>query len=427
MMPHHPLDHAARVQIIDRHLAGESLHQIATQMQISYYTARTYWRRYQQGGWAVLQPQPAGPPATGPLGCSHPRVKYVLLRLKRKHRAWGIDKLRLELTRHPSLTGIPIPQRSALAAYLAQFGDRLQRPRARPTRRPHAEVPPPTAPHQVWQMDFKGDERVAGIAGAVVPFMVCDTASGAPLAGCIHTVRSRGVRTGITSRTVQTDLRQVFAVWGLPDAVRMDRDAVFVGSSRLIWPGLIPLWLIGLGVQPIINRAYRPTDNAIVERNHQTWTAHVVIDQQYGDVAALQAATDAAYADRRTCLPSRHAGCGGRPPVTAFPTLSEPRRAYHPDAEVALFDQDRVDRYVAEWRWQRQVDSVGKISLNGRNYRVGRAYRGQMVRVRFDPTTRDCVCSLADGQEVKRVRIPEFQLEYLLGMNHPEPSQGGCN
>jgi hypothetical protein len=351
----------------------------------------------------------------------------VLLRCKRKHRAWGIDKLRLELTRHPSLNGIPIPQRSALAAYLAQFGDRLHRPRARLTRRPHAEVPPPTAPHHVWHMDVKGDERVAGIAGAVAPFMVGDPASGAPLAGCIHTVRRRGVRTGITSRTVPADLRQTFAMWGLPDAVRMDRDAVFVGSSRLIWPGLIPLWLMGLGVPPIIHRAYRPTDHAIGERHHQTWTAHVVIDQPYGDVAALQAATDAASADRRTCLPSRHAGCDGRPPVIAFPTLSEPRRADHPDAEAALCDQDRVDRSLAEWRWQRQVDRVGKISLNGRHDRVGRAYRGQMVRVRCDPTTRDCVCSLADGQEIKRVQIPEFQLEYLLGMNHSEPSQGGYN
>jgi len=68
----------------------------------------------------------------------------------------------------------------------------------------------------------------------------------------------------------QADLRALFCRWGLPDALRMDRDAVFVGSCRLEWPGTLLLWLIGLGVQPIINRAYRPTDNAIVERNHQT-------------------------------------------------------------------------------------------------------------------------------------------------------------
>ena len=67
-------------------------------------------------------------------------------------------------------------------------------------------------------------------------------------------------------RLVQKDLRQVFARWGLPDAIRMDRDPIFVGSTRLEWPSTLILWLLGLGIQPIINRAYRPTDNAKVVR-----------------------------------------------------------------------------------------------------------------------------------------------------------------
>lgn len=426
-MPGTTLGHADRVAIIDRRLAGATLHQIAAEMQISYYTARTYWRRYQQGGWTALLPTASGPPATGPLGRCHPRIKYVLLRLKRQHRGWGVDKLRLELARRPSLAGLPLPGRSALAAYLAPFGDRLRRPRARPTRRPRPIAPPPTAPHQVWQMDFKGDEPVAGVRGRVAPLMVCDTASGAPLAGCIHTVRSRGCRAGITARTVQADLRRVFTQWGLPAAIRMDRDTVFVGSSRLVWPGVLLLWLIGLGVEPLINRPYRPTENAIVERNHQTWTAHVVVDQTYADVAALQAATDQAFADRRASLPSRHPGCAGRPPLAAFPSLSQPRQVYHPDDEARMFDLPRVDAYLAQWSWQRQVDSVGKLSLNGRNYRVGMQYRGQVLRVQFDPATRACICMGADGQEVQRVWIPEFERAYILGLSHPESSPGVWN
>ena len=106
-------------------------------------------------------------------------------------------------------------------------------------------------------------------------------------------------------RDVQADLRALLCRWGLPDALRMDRDAVFVGSCRLEWPGTLLLWLIGLGVQPIINRAYRPTDNAIVERNHQTWQAHVLEGSAYTDLIAVQAATEQAFADRREALPSR--------------------------------------------------------------------------------------------------------------------------
>jgi hypothetical protein len=276
-------------------------------------------------------------------------------------------------------------------------------------------------------MDFTGDTAVTGIPGQVVPLMICDVASGAPLAGQIHTIRQRGRRTGITARTVQADLREVFTQWGVPAAIRMDRDPVFVGGTRLEWPGVILLWLVGLGVQPIINRAYQPTDNAIVERNHQTWTAHVVVDQAYADVAAVQAATDQAYADRRTCLPSRHRGCAGQPPSVAFPTLLEPRVTYTPEQEAAMFDLGRVDAYLATWRWQRRVDSTGQISLNDRNYRIGRAYCGQAIRVQFDPQTRMCVCATANGQAITQVAIPEFQLDYLLATTHPESSEGGAH
>lgn len=427
MMPHQPLTHAERVAIIDRHLAGESLQAIAMQLQINYYTVRTYWRRYQRDGWKALPPAPPGPPTTGPLGRAAPRIKYVLLRLKRQHRGWGVDKLRLELTRRSSLRGLAIPQRSTLAAYLARFGARLRRPRRLPTQRPNPPPLRPTAPHQVWQIDFTGDTAVSGLAGQVVPLMVCDAASGAPLAGQMHTIRQRGRRTGITSRTVQADLRQVFAQWGLPLAIRLDRDPVFVGSPRLAWPGLVLLWLVGLGVQPLVNRAFRPTDNAIVERNHQTWTGQVVVDQHYADVAALQAATDAAFADRRTALPSRHAGCDGRPFLVAFPALGQVRRPYTPAQEAQRFDLTRVDAYLAAWRWQRRADSTGKISLNNRNYSIGHTYRGQVIRVQFEPASRACVCRLADDQEVGRFDLPELHQEYLLGTGGPESGTGGCN
>lgn len=421
-MIHTPLSHATRVAIVERHCAGESLTHIAADLHISMYTARTYWRAYRTHGWTALPPTPLGPPATGPLGRAHPRIKYVLLRLKRQHPGWGVDKLRLELTRRPSLHGIPIPQRTALAAYLASFGARLARPRHRPTQRP--VLAPPGAvqlPHQCWQIDFTGDTAVAGLPDRIAPFMVCDRASGAPLAGIIHHVRSRGNRHGMTARTVQADLRQVFTRWGLPDAIQMDRDSCFVGGTRLEWPGCVILWLVGLAIRPIINRAYRPTDNAIVERNHQTWTAHVVMGQTYHSLRAVQIATDQAFADRRTALPSRHPTCAGHPFLDAFPSLATPRRPYTPEHEAASFDLARVDAFLAQWRWERTVDRAGKISLADQNYPIGRQYARQIVRVRFDPTTRRCCVTLIDGTVLQQLRLPVFEAAYIRGLNPPDP------
>jgi len=86
---------------------------------------------------------------------------------------------------------------------------------------------------------------------------------------------------------VQADLRRLFARWRLPDAFRLDHEPLFVGSPRVEWPGTSLLWLIGLGVQLIINRAYCPTDNAIVERNHRTWYVHVLDRVAYSSLEAI--------------------------------------------------------------------------------------------------------------------------------------------
>jgi len=260
-------------------------------------------------------------------------------------------------------------------------------------------------------MDFKGDEVVSGCQAVISPLAVSDEASGAPLARCIHVLRAKGNRQGLTMRLVQADLRQVFTQWGLSDAIRMDRDSVFVGSSRLEWPGTLLLWLVGLAVQPIINRAYRPTDNAMVERSHRTWQGDVLVGGQFVDLLALQATSDQSLADRRHDLSSRHRGCHGQPPAVAFPQLMTARRPYHPDQERALFDLRRVDAYLAQWQWRRQVDVAGKIALADRNLRIGKPYRGQMVKIHFDPDTREFVCSSAAGEEIARFQLVEVSLD----------------
>lgn len=408
--------HAERVEMVGRHLTGETLDDIAESLDLNLYTVRHWWRAYRDGGWPALGPVSKGPPAVGTLGRFDPLVKYVALRLKREHPAWGTPVLRLHMQRRPSLQGYRIPKDVALWSYLHQFGSRLVRPRRLPTQRPTTS-PPQRAevPHQCWEMDFKGDEVASGCQTVISPLAFSDEASGAPLARFMHALKAKGNRQGLTVRQVQADLRQGFTQWGLPDAIRMDRDPLFVGSSRLEWPGTLLLWLVGLDVQPIINRAYRPTDNATVERSHRTWNGDVLVGGHFVDLVALQATSDQALEDRRLYLPSRHLGCHGQPPAVAFPSLMSPRRPYRPDQERALFDLRRVDAYLAQWEWRRQVDVVGKISLADRNHRVGKQHQGQVVKVHFDPSTREFVCSSVANEEIARFQLVEVSLDYILG------------
>jgi hypothetical protein len=342
-------------------------------------------------------------------------VKYVALRLKRQYSAWGPEMLRLHMSRRPSLKGKRLPKATALWSYLHPYRSRLMAPRRLPTTRPACPVVRAEEPHQCWEMDFKGDEYIKSCNKTVSPFGVSDEASGAPLARYMHTLIAKGNRKGLTMRSVQDDLRQVFSQWGLPDAIRMDRDPVFVGSTRLEWPGTLLLWLVGLSVHPVVNRAYRPTDNSMVERSHRTWKGDVLVGGSFTDLLALQAVSDQALEDRRCHLPSRHKGCNRRPPAQAYPELMVPRRRYQVQQERALFDLQRVDAYLAQWTWKRQVDATGKISLANRNHLVGRPYRGQVVKVRFDPPSRDFVCTAVDGTGIARLQLPEASLDYILG------------
>ena len=109
---------------------------------------------------------------------------------------------------------------------------------------------------------------------------------------------------------------------------------------------------------------------------------------------------------------------GGQPFLVAFPSLSIPRRLYREAEEERLFDARRVAAYLAEWEWRRTVDSTGKIALANHNHLVGRSYRGQVVKVRFEPIERQLVCRLVDEQVVATLELPEATTTYLIGEDH---------
>jgi transposase InsO family protein len=342
-------------------------------------------------------------------------VKYVALRLKREHPGWGVDVVLLHLQRRPSLVGKRLPKRSTLAAYFQSFSPRLKEHRRLPTHRPTPAVEPVDDVHQRWQMDFKGRIYLTSI-GYVQPLMICDEWSSAPLAAILYTSRTGMPTKGMNFRDVQAALRTVFTQWGLPDQLRMDRDPLWVGSPRLEWPGTLLLWLVGLDIVPVINRAARPTDNAQVERLNRTWFEHVALGTTYTDLAQLQHSSDQAWQDRRNALPSRNPHCQNLPPLVACPGLSVPRRRYTPAIEPDLFDLQRVYHYLSQWDWQRKVDCNGQISLADINYFVGRAYSGQVVQVRFDALNAVFVATAMDGTVLNRFASPVITQEYILGV-----------
>ena len=406
--------HADRVKLIELHQEGLSYHKIADETGLNYYTVRKWIRRFKKEGWSGLELKVTKNQQQGPLSQFTPMVKYVALKLKSTNPGWGLDVLLLEMKRRPSLQGMKIPSRTALYNYLRRYLPRLRVKRRPRTTKPKITVSATEAVHQRWQMDFKGEVKIEP-AGLVLPLNVCDEHSSAPLAGVIYAQPGRHPKNGMTSRDIQQALRQIFSRWGRPRQLRMDRDGIWVGSSRLEWPGVLLLWLVGLDIMPVINRPGRPTDNAQVERLNRTWMEQVGLSQSTRSAPDIQAATDKAWHDRLFHLPSHNKHCQGQAPVKRFPELLANQRYYHPDDERHLFALNRVHTYLAQWQWQRKVDQTGCISLNDFNRFVSRDHCGQVVKVRFDAEAQHFAASAIDGRQLKCFTLPSINADYIMG------------
>ena len=406
--------HAERVQLIEFHQQGFSYQQIAAETGLNYYTVRKWIRRFKREGWSGIDPHMTKRHRQGPLSQFEPMVKYVALKLKRNNPGWGLDLLLLQMSRHPRLQGMQLPSRTALYNYLQPYLHRLRVNRRPRTTRPKSDVWTTQGVHQRWQIDFKGEIEVAS-AGLVFPLNVCDEHSSAPLASVIYAAQGHHPKKGMTARDIQQALRHIFTRWGRPQQLRMDRDPIWVGSSRLEWPGVLLLWLVGLDIIPIINRPGRPTDNAQVERLNRTWLEHVGLSHTSASPADIQQATNQAWEDRLFHLPSHNKHCDGLPPALVFPDLFVNQRTYDPDEECALFDLQRVYDYLATWHWQRKVDITGSISLHNTNRFVNKAYYGQIVNVRFDAQAHHFIVSAMDGTQLKTFILPSITTEYITG------------
>jgi len=378
---------AERLCFYERHQTGTTYGEIATSCGVSVGCVR-YWCRRQRDGGCATSSYRRG--AHGLLRCFDPRVRYAVLRLRLEHPRWGPGRIRFHLERRRSLNGLRLPQPAQIGRYVHQWPRfrRRHRPPAAPAQRPQQ----PMAVHQRWQVDFKLGIPLADGAQVNLTTIrdpvgeVCIAAQLTP-AGQVGHAPSR-----VTLRQLQMVLRLGFAQWHtLPAEVQTDHEAVCVGQAREAFPGLFTLWLIGLGIQPVLIRPGTPTDNAEVERCHQTLYNYALVGPHADTLPHLQQTLHRAVQELAYELPSHAEGCYGQPPVSAHPELLHPPRPFAPEQELASFDLHRVDTYLASFLWQRTVGATGEVSLGDKYYTVRAAYAHRQVLVCFDPTQRHFV------------------------------------
>lgn len=390
------------------HQEGATYQSIAKQAGVSVECVRYWCRRQRDGG--DCHSRYDGRPA-GLLQQFDPLIRYWVIRLRLKHARWGPRSIQLNLKKQIGWRKIALPSQASIGRYLHQW-PRFQRKgkKKRLVVRPNQ----PSHVHECWQIDFKVGMKLSD--GTLVDLhTIRDPVGEVCIGAVLYRTEKATMLTGrVPMEHVRSTLRIGFDHWHtLPDRVQTDGETCLSPSREDSFPSLFTLWLKGLGIQHSLTRPGKPTDNAEVERCHRTVHDYSIVGNEDHSFSSLQLLLDQAVHELTYDLPSRAQGCAGKPPIQAHPELLQPRRSFQAQEELACFDIQCVDAYLATFTWQRKISQTGQICIGGSHhyYTVGRAYAYSEVLVRFDPADRHFVFYPTNTPEQILARRPARHLE----------------
>jgi len=388
--------------------------QIAVEVGWKVRTVRKWRRRAQREGRKGMASK-MGRPATGALSSYPSRFRETLRAWRIDHPGWGPKTLRTELEGDESFKGQRLPSLSDIANFLKEQD--LTRPYER-----HSELPQPgsqaaSVPHEEWEMDSRGQEYVPDV-GVIALIDLSDEFSKVKVISYPCLVGQKRATRRPRTEDYQLVLRLAFTEWGLPDRIAVDHDSVFYDNTcKSPFPTRFHLWLLALGVDLAFGRPGQPTDQATVERSHQTWAWQALEGQTFADWDRVRA-----YLEQRRHFLNYRLPCrtlGDLPPLVAHPEALQPRRLYRPEWEIELLDLSRVYAYLSEGQWFRQVSQVGTVSLGRQTYGLGVTWSREAVEVTFDPADRQLVFRSADGKQEKRLSLQGVSTTDLMGEMGP--------
>jgi hypothetical protein len=227
-----------------------------------------------------------------------------------------------------------------------------------------------------------------------------------------------GERSRVKFAEARAVLRRCFDYWNtLPEEIQTDGESTLVSSHQNDFPSLFTLWLAGLDIHHRVIK--KVTHNAEVERCHRTMYEYAVVGNEDQLPDRLQQTLDQALYELNYELPSQAEGCHGQPPLSAHPELLEPPRPFQACREMIEFDLQRVDQFLAGFKWIHRVSRYGQVAIGPHRtrYTVSRNHAGQDVEIRFDPQDRHFVFSILGQPEqvIRRCPVKDLEVSDLAG------------
>lgn len=330
---------------------GSNLTTLCERFGISRKTGYKWLARWRAAGPAGLldrsrRPRVFRSPTPG-------TMEGQVLEVRAAHPAWGGRKIRAVLARQGLAA---VPSASTITAILRRHG--LIDEAAAAQRRAFVRFER-SEPNELWQMDFKGEFRLAN-GQWCYPLTVLDD----------HSRFSLVLRACDNQRTetVQSHLTGAFRRYGLPWRILSDNGGpwgvphVRGGYTRL------GVWLLDLDVALAHGRPYHPQTQGKDERFHRTLKLEVLQGRSFADRVDAQRSFDPwreVYNHQRP-----HEALDLRVPATRYRVS---QRAY--PERLTKFDYDTSFTV-------RRVSGEGRIVFRNRAYYLARAFAGRYVGIR---------------------------------------------
>lgn len=194
----------------------------------------------------------------------------------------------------------------------------------------------------------------------------------------------------------------------MPKSIRIDNGKPLGDPQRKSLTELA-VWLFGLGVNVILNRPRRPTDNAKVERMQQTSKKWSDLDNCF-DVKELQERLDHVLEIQRSKYKVRRLGRKTR--LEVYPEIMHNSKTYSDD----LFNAQRAYDQLAKWSFVRKVSKHGQFSLFKGIYYLGRKYRNQYISVQLDPSSVCWIVYDSHGEKIRSYPARSLTPEHIWNL-----------
>jgi transposase InsO family protein len=242
------------MQLVSECLAGrESVATLADAFEVSRKTVYYWLRHYEREGPSRLVGA-SRRPHTSPMATDRAIVRQVLA-ARRRHPHWSAGKLLGWLRDRAPTT--PWPSRSTAHLYLQRAGLVRLRRRRHVVGPRTARLVEPTAPNEVWTIDFKGEFKIG--ARWCYPLTLRDLYSR-------FVLRCTG-RFHHGTADVAPILARVFAEYGLPTRLRSDNGPPF-GGAGLAGLSQLAVWWLRLGITLERIAPGHPEQNGAHEQFH---------------------------------------------------------------------------------------------------------------------------------------------------------------